>query len=221
MILSISKSELFSYLQKQLDFFFPDKYKFNGNDVISAFEYALERLEYCCSHINFRHYCQNGLVTFKHDYSDQYSMFLYFIAKSLWEISENQPLCNKLVLLNRLLHGLLAPYTLNLPNIFLFVHTEGTILGNVEYSDYTVILQNVTVATDEHTKLGRGLFLSAGSKIIGNCNVGENVSIGVNTVVYNRDIESKSIVYTDEEGKINIKHKEKKCKASEYFWDLE
>lgn len=217
MNLSISKLELKDYLRNQLEFFFPDNILFRGHDVDIAFDMALDRLEYCCSYIDFRHFCVDGQVNFKHNYSDQYSMFLYFVSKSLWEVSENKPICDKLVLLNRSLHSILVPYTVNLPDIFLFVHPIGTILGNVEYSNYLVILQEVTINTDEKVKIGEGVFLSAGSKIIGNSTIGDRSSVGVNTVVYNRVVPDDSIIYTDSSGKIIVKPRKKECMAQNYF----
>lgn len=220
MNLSIPKNDLKEYLNKQLSLFFPDNVCFKGEDVDKAFDIALDKMEYCCSHANFRHFCINGQVNFKHNYSDQYSMFLYFVAKSLWETSQNKPICDKLVLLNRALHSILVPYTVNLPDIFLFVHPIGTILGNAEYSDYLVILQQVTVNTGERTKIGKGVFLSAGSKIIGDSVIGDRSSVGVNTVVHNREVPDDSIIYTDSDGKIILKPRTKQCKAQDYFMDF-
>ena len=38
-------------------------------------------------------------------------------------------------------------YKNNLPDIFVFMHHVGTVLGNANYSDYLVALHNVTVNT--------------------------------------------------------------------------
>lgn len=45
MITSLSKCELKEYISHQIDMFFPDKYKFSGNDVDSALDLALDRLD--------------------------------------------------------------------------------------------------------------------------------------------------------------------------------
>lgn len=217
MNLSLPKNDLKQYLGKQLEHFFPDNIYFKGSDVDRAFDRALEKLEYCCSCVNFRHFCIDGQVNFKHNYSDQYSMFLYFVSKTLWETSQNKPICDKIVLLNRALHSILVPYTVNLPDIFLFVHPIGTILGNAEYSNYLVILQEVTVNTDEKLRIGEGVFLAAGSKIIGSSTIGDRSSVGVNTVVYNRNVPNDSIIYTSSSGEIMMKPRKKECKAQDYF----
>ena len=220
MKLSISKDELKEYVRLQLEHFFPDKIAFKGNDVDVAFDIALDRMEYCCKQIKFRHFCVNGEVDFRHTYSDQYCMFLYFLSNSLWKHSQNKNLSDRLVLLNRTLHGCLIPYTVKLPNIFLLVHSIGTILGNVDYSDYLVVLQNVTINAGE-VKIGKGVFFSASSKVIGNCNIGDRTSIGVNTVIFNRNIPNNTVAFVDAVSGTYIERiKTNKCKAADYFFDI-
>ncbi len=221
--MSITRNELKEYLSRQLDYFTPDGYKLEGADTESALDLALERLEHCMLHINFRHYSQDGQVNFQHLYSDQYSQFLYFYANSLWKLSQNKPLCDKMIVLNKSLNGILCPYTVELPDIFLFLHPIGTIVGNAVFSDYLVIMQNVTVnfadGSDglEPLRIGKGVTLSAGCKIIGNKRIGDRSSIGTNTVIYNQEVGDDMIAYTDEKGELRIKRRKKECKAEYYF----
>ena len=88
MEISLSKSELLEYIDRQLFYFFPDNYRLRGNDVKSAFDLALNRLENCFKYISFPAYCnQNGQTFFSHLHSDQYSQFIYYFANSLWKTS--------------------------------------------------------------------------------------------------------------------------------------
>lgn len=213
MEMSLKPEELKEYVKRQADYLFPDEYHLTGKDVDTAFDNALERLEYCFQALTFRQYLKfrgGGYSPyFYHLYSDQYSQFLYFFAKELWSESQNKVLCDKLTLLNRSLHGVFAPYTNNLPDIFLFIHPVGTVLGHADYSDYLVIMQNVTVNTDAESEtdlhLGKGVVLCAGAKIIGTAPIGEFVSIGVNVTVHDMKIPDHSIVYNDRSGKVIIK----------------
>ena len=121
------------------------------------------------------------------------------------------------------MNGCWFSYKALLPDIFFLDHPVGTVLGNAKYSDFLVVTQNVTVETNydeignSAPYLGKGLFLSAGAKIIGNKPVGDRVSLGVDTVVFNKEIENDSIVYRDSEGKINIKKRTKRARAQVYF----
>lgn len=204
MKLSLPKEQLKRYLGKQLETWFPDglteKY-YRGGDVDRAFSEGLERLEYCFSHINLEAYSnEEGETFFSHLHTDQYSQFLYYFMNTLWKISENKIVCEKAMLLNRALSGLFVSYKTDLPNIYLTYHPVGTVLGCAGYSDYFMALQNVTINTGGKRdgfympKLGKGLFMAAGSSIIGSKEIGDWVSVGVNATVYNQKIDSFKLV---------------------------
>lgn len=225
MELIINKDELKRYTAKQLDFFFPDNYKLEGRDVDIAFELALERVENCFKYITFPAYSNDeGQTFFSHLHSDQYAQYLYFFANTLWKQSENKPLCDKLIFLNRVLNNFFVSYKGNLPDIFFLGHPIGSIIGNAKYSDFLVVFQNVTINTGQSENgdlapvLGKGLFLGAGAKIIGNKRIGDRVSISVDTVIYNQEIPDDKVAITDNQGNVILKERKKeKCMAQNYF----
>lgn len=223
MQLSLSKKELKEYIGRQLSTFFPDKYRFKGHDIDVAFDNALDKMEYCFKHTNFKHYNIGGEVHFTHLYSDQYSQLLYWLSREIWLYSENKPISGKLVMLNRTLNGFFCPYTVKLPDIFLLIHPQGTIIGNANFSDYLVILQNVTINNSldsnnlEQLNIGKGVFLSSGCKIIGSQPIGDYSSIGVNTVIHNIEVPHDSVAYTNRDGKFIIVPRKRDCKAQEFF----
>lgn len=224
MITTLSSSDLKYYVASQLESFFPDQYKFSGNDIEVAMKLALERTEFCFKHITLPHFSDKEGTHFSHLHSDQYSQFLFFLSNSLWKTSENKPICDKLIFLNKMLNGMFYSYKALLPDIFLFGHPVGTIIGNAEYSDFLVIFQNVTINTDYDElgnaapKLGKGLFLGAGAKIIGNQPIGDRVSIGVDTLIHNTPIDSDSVAIRNKFGEIVInKRKKSTCMAQQYF----
>lgn len=225
MRMSLQATELKSFLEKQLENFFPDglteKY-YKGKDVDWALNMALERLENCFKHINKPEYSdENGQTFFSHLHSDQYSQFLYYFMNSLWKKAENKVICDKCLLLNKCLNNMFVSYKCELPDIFLFGHPVGTVLGNAKYSDYLVVFQNVTVNTGKKAgeltpKLGKGLFLASGAQIIGDEPIGDRVAIGVDAVVYKTSVGNDKTVIRDKNGIIEIKDS-KKCKAQDYF----
>lgn len=225
MELSLPKDELKTYIGMQLTNFFPDKYIMRGTDVDKAFELGLERLENCYKYLTFPAYCNDeGQTFFSHLHADQYAQFLYYFSNSLWNISANKPICDKLMYLNRTLNNFFFSYKGKLPNIFFLGHPVGTILGNAVYNDFLVVFQNVTVNTsaDEEGNpapvLGKGLFLGAGAKIIGNQPVGDRVSISVDTVVYDQAIPDDKVVIKDAEGRTVVKERKKPvCMSQNYF----
>lgn len=120
--------------------------------------------------------------------------------------------------LNRILHNFFLSYKCPLPDVFILSHPVGSVIGNANYSDGLCISQNVTINTHTDLKIGKGCFLGAGAKIIGNQPVGDRVSIGVDTLIYNKAIRDDSVCLKDDSGKVLIRKRIKeKCKASECF----
>ena len=225
MVLSLNKHELKRYLGNQLEVFFPDNHKFEGSDIDRAMDLGLDRLENCFKEITFPAYSNEaGQTFFSHLHADQYAQFLYFFSNSLWKISQNKVICDKVIYLNRILNNFFFSYKGLLPDIFFLGHPVGTVIGNAVYSDYLVVFQNVTINTDEDENgnpapvLGKGLFLGAGAKIIGNKPIGDRVSISVDTVVYDQEIGNDKVVITNMDGKTIVKNRTKeRCFAQNYF----
>ncbi len=227
MLLSLSKAELRTYLLNQLENFFPDglaRKCWMGRDIAIAFDLALDKLEYCFRHIARSAYSdENGQTYFSHLHSDQWATFLCYFMISLWKESQNKTVCDKVLLLNRCLHSMFVSYKCEFPDIVFFAHPIGTILGNAGYSDYLVVFQNVTVNTavslngQARPALGKGLFLASGAQIIGDKTVGDRVSIGVNAVVYNQEIQDDQVVTQSRQGGIEIRGRKKACAAQDYF----
>lgn len=221
MILSLSSHELFEYVNSQASTYFPDKSTLGGDK--RAFDFALDRLEYSFSHISVRGYKYKGEPNFYHLNMDQYSAFLYYYANCIWKLDGNMRFADKLILLNRTLSGMWCSYKNNLPDIFVFMHPVGTVLGNANYSDYLVVLHNVTVNTtqDERGKyllnIGKGCYLSAGAKIIGKESIGNYCTLGVDTVLHNMSISDNTIAYNDKNGSLQIKKHDNTKLLSVYF----
>ena len=225
MQLSLPKSELKAYLKNQLEVFFPDGYSMLGRDVDIAFELGLERLENCFKYISFPAYSnEKGQTFFSHLHADQYAQFLYYFSNSLWCTSENKAICDKIIYLNRVLNNFFFSYKGKLPDVFFLGHPVGTILGNAVYNDYLVVFQNVTINTSADQEgnpapiLGKGVFMGAGAKVIGNKKIGDRVSISVDTVVYDTEIPDDKVVKKNNSGEIIIADRKKNiCMAQNYF----
>lgn len=224
MELSIPKNRLQEYVRQQANYMFPDDYDLHGEDITRAFDDALQRLEYCFKYISFPAYCdESGQTHFSHYHADQYTQFLAYFSHSLWNISQNKPACDKLLYLNRSLHSIFISYKCKIPDIYFLGHPVGTIMGNADYSNFLVVFQNVTINTagDGNTllpKLGKGLFLGAGAKIIGNKPIGNGVSVGVDVLVHNTEIPDNKVVIKNSNGQVEINdRKSDKCFAQKYF----
>jgi serine O-acetyltransferase len=209
MKMSLTREELLSYLCAQLNNFFPDGKLVKSEHLKGSFDYILKRLEYCFSRVNSKYFCHNGKTAFNHLNSDQYAMFLYFAANTVYKTTKQVDLATKLFLLNKCLHGIDVFYEVDLPDIFLFVHPLGTVLGRGKYSNYFVVYQRCSIGSnhDNYPIMGENLIMHPGSAILGNCRIGDNCRIAAGSLVMDIDLEPNSI-YIGNPSKYFIKKSE-------------
>ncbi len=196
MILSISKNKLLEYLLSQLNHFFPDDYKISISDIINSHNLALDRIEYCFSHVVCKYFHKNGETYFNHLHSDQYSMYLYFLSNSLFGNYGREDICGKIFYLNKSLHGIDCFYSIRLPKTFLFLHPLGTVLGNAQYSNFFLVSQNCVVGDNfdgKYPVIGEGVALYSGAALIGNCKIGDNCEIAANSLVHKMELSKNNI----------------------------
>lgn len=144
-------------------------------------------------------------------------VFLYKLARLLYENGRESNLCTKLYLLNRMLNGVDLYYKIKMPKFFLLGHGLGTIFSNATYGDYLVVFQNVTIAVQDsiYPKIGDKVVIYPGSVISGNTIIGHNSVVGAGTILVNKEIPENSVVYS-KSGRLKIKPN---CKniISKYF----
>ena len=221
MITSLSINDLGNYTSKQLNHFFPDNDLVDLAIIKSSVQMALDKLEFCYQKVKLTHYFDGKDVLFNHLYSDQYVMYIWHLANILWHNTGNKSLCNKLYYLNKALHGLDCMFDTQLPDIFLIFHGVGTMLGKAIYSDYFVALQGCTVGMNrgKYPVIGKGVSLTAHSSIIGDCEVGNHVTIASHTNVFDKNIDSDTVVYRNDKGVLEFKATQNSY-ARQFFIDI-
>lgn len=221
MQLTLAPAALAEYLAKQLNHLYPDGQEVRAADLMPHMDLALQRLEFCFSRIKIRHYNQAGTGTkFNHLFADQYILWLWFLANTIHRQDGNPTLATKIYLLNKSLHAFDAMYDTHLPDIFMVVHGVGTVLGKAEYADFFVVYQGCTIGNNHgiYPKLGKGLGLGASASVVGACEVGEYVSVGIGTHVLDMSLPEQSVAYRNTDGKLEVRpHQAGKSLASEYF----
>lgn len=215
MISQLNSDELLYYLTKQINTFFPDGQRNDNRILKKSINNALERCEYCFKHIKNEQYYFEGNVLFSHLHADQYATFLYFTSNCLWINYSDKNTCDKLLNLQRVLHGFFLSYKCQMPDIFYLNHPIGSIIGNAIYSDGLCISQNVTINTHKDKngcldlKVGKGVFFAPGAKVIGNGEIGNRVSIGMDVIVYDKKIDDDKVVI-NENGNLVVRDRLKK-----------
>ena len=124
-------------------------------------------------------------------------IFLYRLAKLLFEDGASSSLCEKLYLLNRMVNGVDLFYKIDMPQHFLVGHGLGTVFSNAVYGDYLVIFQNVTVGVQDgvYPTIGEQVVVYPNSVIAGRTLIGNNCIIGAGTRLINKTIPDNSVVY--------------------------
>ena len=195
--LHIDKEQLNSLVTSQLNSFFNDGSLVDGALLKKYQADTIDRLHNCFTNIKKPYFFENNKTIFNHLHGDHYAMYLYLLCNTIWKLDKNEKLASKVFLLNKALHGVDAFYGIDLPEIFLFVHPLGTVLGRAKYSDYFVVYQNCNVGANEDliypTFKGETLLYSKAT-IIGSCKVGSNTVFGANSFVMNTNIKDNSTV---------------------------
>lgn len=201
MKLSLKAHDLSGYVASQLNHFFPDNNPVLNKKLDKHTNLALERTAFCFKHISKKYFYSDGLIIFNHLNSDQYAMFLYLLSHTIFKETNDSELSTKVFLLNKLLHSLDIFYEVNLPDIFLFVHPIGSVIGRASYQDRLVIYQNCTIggnfnneASVDYPSFAGNNILFSNVSVIGNCTIGHNVLFGAHTLCIGKNIPDNSVV---------------------------
>ena len=188
-------TDLNGYVERQLNSLFPDEYIVTKRDLAPILSPVKEWMEYCFEKINNKYFTNTNETTFSHLNSDQYAMALYMMSRVALDKHLSANLITKLYLLNKTLHGIDVYPEVRLPEIFLFVHPVGTVLGRANYSDYLCVYQKCGVGSnrDVYPTLGKYLTLHPGAMVLGNSIIGANVAIATESLVLDTDVENNSV----------------------------
>lgn len=186
------------YTKKQVKSEFPDDVTLSESEWTLITERALLKLSKIFQHVNSKYYSSNFEESFNYLNSDHYSMYLYLLSREAYLTLANENFAAKFFYLNKIKHSLDIYYKVNLPEIFLFVHPIGTIVGNGTFDNYLVIYQGVTIGSNvgefKYPQLGTNVTLYANSTLIGNCKLGNNVVVGANTLLISNEVPNGHLV---------------------------
>lgn len=194
---SLGPDELAAYVASQVGAFFPDE-RVDAAQLARPLARALERAEHCFSNVGRKYFAQDDRTVFNHLNTDQYAMFLYLLSNTVFRMEESPSIAAKVYALNKALHSIDAFYEVELPDVFLFQHPVGTVLGRATYGDYFCAYQRCSVGASldgAYPTIGRGVVMYGGSAIIGAARIGDNCLLSVGTTVMDADIPSNSVVF--------------------------
>ena len=159
---------------------------------------VLEKTESCFGKSGNKYYKKNGEVFFSIYHSGQYCIFLYFLSRQIYmAASDNRTLADKVYYLNKALNGLDLYYEVVMPSVFHLDHPVGSVMGRASYGENFTFSQLCTVGNNKNIfpKIGKNVTMLSGSKIVGNCLVGDNVVVAANAYIKDTDIPENSLVF--------------------------
>ena len=196
-LVNSSREALLSYLQRQLENFFPDG-QANPHALLDAhLDTALDRLAHCIGAVRM---WREGEFDVLH--SSQYTIFLYYLANTLHRSGAERALCNKLFFLNKALNGIDLFYEIEMPPVFFIGHSVGIVLAKARYGNHLVLYQNCTVGKNHGAAptLGDGVVMYPHSAVIGNCQVRSRSILSQGVSVIGRDTPGDCLVFQGPKG---------------------
>lgn len=201
MILEIPKAEIINLLIKQLSGFFSIS-ETEIETIVKIEQTIFNKCEENFLYSSAKYYTIINAEGEKEAYfspfhSGTWTIFLYYLSHEIYKKFGNCPLANKLFYLNKIMNSVDIFYDVELPPHFTPSHQVGTVLGRAKYGDYLYFLHNCTVGENHGfwPIIGDHCTLSAGSAIIGNCHVGNNVTLGAGCIVKNQDIPNDVLCF--------------------------
>lgn len=207
MKIELNRDELSYHINRQLNNLLGGYY-----DLIPYFDKTLKRVNNCFSvNKNKYYHDQDGTTYFSPYHTGQYSIFLYFLANTVYRFGDNPLLATKLYCLNKILHSVDWYYELELPEYWGVEHPLGSVLGRAKYSNGFFFYQGCTVGGNkgEYPVMGENVILYSNVTVLGNTSIGDNVVISSGTTIKDENIPSNCLVFGKSPNLI-IKQKSKK-----------
>lgn len=175
--------------------------------ITKHMERTLERLERNISANDNKYYWRLNAGGEREAYFDplhtcQWALFLYLTANTIFRCEDENPeaahvVCDKIYGQMKAVSGCDLFYEVEMPEAFAFDHPTGSFMGRAAYGEGFSFTQGCTVgnANEIYPVIGRGVQMRAGSKILGDCHIGDGCVIGEGTVVRDQDVPAGSAVY--------------------------
>ena len=198
MELELPYNEIAALAARQLGSLFLFRPETESAVLEEALRRALDDCEYCFARTGNKYYQRDGTVYFNPFHSGQYSIFLYFLSRSAFELQEpGSTLADRIYCLNKALNGLDLFHQVRMPRVFFLDHPVGSVIGRAEIGDGFSFSQNCTIGNNKgnYPALGRNVRMMSGSKILGRCRIGDNVTLAANSYVKDADIPADSLVF--------------------------
>jgi serine O-acetyltransferase len=198
-----TRESLLDYLTAQCAGVVPDGREAAFRAVADAhLDEALERL----------HVCINACAPWRADefnvlQSSQHTIFLYYLANTIWQRSGDTEAPTRLFLMNKAFNGIDLFYEIAMPEVFYIGHSVGIVLAKATYGNYLVLYQNSTVGRhkDQIPRIGDRVVLYPNTAVIGRSVVEDDAVVSQGVSVVNRHVPKGSIAFAGGPGELTFR----------------
>jgi serine O-acetyltransferase len=199
-LLDHTRESLIGYVTAQCAAVVPDRREAAFRTAVDAhLDEALERL----------HRCINGCAPWRADefnvlQSSQHTIFLYYLANTIWRRSGDTAAATRLFLMNKAMNGIDLFYEIAMPEVFYIGHSLGIVLAKATYGNHLVLYQNSTVGRhkDQIPTIGERVVLYPNTAVIGRSVVGDDCVVSQGTSVINKTTPKGSMVFAGADGEL-------------------
>jgi len=134
--------------------------------------------------------------------SSQHTIFLYYLANSIWKGSGDTAAPTRLFLMNKAFNGIDLFYEIAMPKVFYIGHSVGIVLAKATYGEHLVLYQGTTVGRhkDQIPVIGDRVVLYPGSAVAGGAVVEDDVVVSQGVRVINRRAPRGMIAFAGQGG---------------------
>ncbi len=198
-----TRESLLAYIVAQCASVVPDARQAAFRGAADAhFDESLERL----------HRCINACAPWRMDefnvlQSSQHTIFLYFLANTIWMRSGETDAPTRLFLMNKAFNGIDLFYEIAMPEVFYIGHSVGIVLAKATYGNHLVLYQNSTVGRhkDQVPVIGDRVVLYPNTAVIGRSLVEDDTVISQGVSVVNKHVPKGSIAFLGGPGELSFK----------------
>ena len=148
------------------------------------------------------HVCINGCAPWRLDelnvlQSSQHTIFLYYLANTIWRRSGDTAAATRLFLMNKAFNAIDLFYEVEMPEVFYIGHSVGIVLAKATYGNYLVLYQNSTVGRhkDQIPVIGDRVVLYPNTAVIGRALVGDDAVVSQGVSIVNRSVPAGQIAF--------------------------
>lgn len=139
--------------------------------------------------------------------SSQHTIFLYYLANSIWKGSGDTAAPTRLFLMNKALNGIDLFYATEMPEVFYIGHSVGIVLAKATYGNHLVLYQGVNVGRhkDQIPVIGDRVVLYPGSSVVAGSVVEDDAVISQGVRVIGRHVPRGQMAFAGASGDLTFR----------------